>query len=206
MDALIDSVVDLEWDFFQEVDNEGGKASCQNNRPTFDIMRKSQFLAWDRATLESYRQDLLDARRDGRNPLAEKYARMMERTANAEYRKMESLLPPVLPEVRQLVEEIVAIQMPWQKEYTKLYSRLATRSRPVDSASEAGYATSVETYLRGELMTYSKETLRRYLAHIKALQERGKNITLEIMEYTVRKYGYASLQAAEDAVAASAVL
>ena len=206
MKELVDRVVDLEWEFFQNVNNEGGRASCQDNRRTFDIMRKSQFKAWDADTLESYLSDLLAAKSAGENPLREKYARMMESTDAAEYKKLEAKLPPVVAGKKQLVDDIVAIQMPWQRDYARAYSRLATRARPVGSMSDRQYTTSVETYLRGELLTYSEETLRRYLRHIRSVFEAGGNLTVAIMENTVKMYGYQSLQAAEDAIAASAEL
>lgn len=206
MDELVDAIVDLEWDFFQTVENEGGRASCQDNRRTFDIMRKSQFRAWDNDSLESWLCDLRTAKDAGENPLREKYARMMEHTDPEEYRRLEAKLPLVSPEKRRLVEDIIAIQMPWQNEYARAYSRLATRARPIASMSDRQYTTSVETYLRGELLTYSEETLRRYLRHIRNLLELNGNITMTIMENTVKMYGYASLQDAEDAIAASAQL
>ena len=39
-------VVEHEWEQFQAVTNEGGRASCQSDWPTFHQMRLAQFLAW----------------------------------------------------------------------------------------------------------------------------------------------------------------
>ena len=39
-ERFIDAVVDIEWIQFQQVHNEGGRASCQDDRETFEIMRK----------------------------------------------------------------------------------------------------------------------------------------------------------------------
>ena len=57
-EALIDEVIEREWEQFQYVQNEGGRASCQDDHETFVIMRKSQFMNWTQELLESYRQDL----------------------------------------------------------------------------------------------------------------------------------------------------
>ena len=73
-ERFIEAVVDIEWIQFQQVHNEGGRASCQDDRETFEIMRKSQFLAWTEEVLESYLQDLRDAWKEGWNLLTEKYA------------------------------------------------------------------------------------------------------------------------------------
>lgn len=204
MGGLVDDIVDLEWDFFQAVENEGGRASCQNDRRTFDLMRKSQFKAWGEDALESYLRDLSAAKATGGNPLQEKYARMMEYTDPEAYEKIKNRLPSVSEEKKRLVGEIVAIQMPWQEEYARRYPRLAARSRPVASMSDQRYSTSVETYLRGELTSYSEVTLVLYLRRAREVLAAGGNLTLVILEDMVKRYGYESIQDAEDAIAANA--
>ena len=44
---LIEKIIAEEWKQFDQVNNEGGRASCQDNWPTFHIMRKSQFDNWN---------------------------------------------------------------------------------------------------------------------------------------------------------------
>ena len=56
----------------------------------------------------------------------------------------------------------------------------------------------METYFRGELLTCSVKTLELYLAHLKVCRDQGRNLSLESLEYTVEKYGYPSLQVAEE--------
>ncbi len=51
---LVNEIVDLEWGAFGEVQNEGGRAGCQDNRETFDIMRTSQYLVWTEEMLLQY--------------------------------------------------------------------------------------------------------------------------------------------------------
>ena len=83
MESLIKETAEMEWELFDKVQNRGGRAACQDDRETFFLMRSSQFQAWPRELLESYRNDILSAREAGRNPLSEKYAYMMERPAPA---------------------------------------------------------------------------------------------------------------------------
>ena len=77
----IKSIIEREWDQFQHTNNEGGRASCQGNRPMFEVMRASQFAAWPQELLTSYLADLREADAGGRNLVTEKYARMMASTA-----------------------------------------------------------------------------------------------------------------------------
>ena len=82
---LVESIIKLEWNQFQQTNNEGGRASCQGNWPMFHQMRASQFMTWPEELLRSYRSDLQEADRVGRNLVTEKYGRMMQSTYPQEY-------------------------------------------------------------------------------------------------------------------------
>ena len=77
MEDIIESIIQMEWEFFDKVENEGGRASCQDNWETFSKMRRSQYMAWPLPLLESWKADLVRANEEGRNPLTEKYGYMM---------------------------------------------------------------------------------------------------------------------------------
>jgi hypothetical protein len=55
---LINKIVAKEWEMFQNVTNQGGRASCQENPDTFEIMRSSQWETWPVEALESYLDDM----------------------------------------------------------------------------------------------------------------------------------------------------
>ena len=57
---MITSIISREWDFFDKVQNKGGRAGCQDDFETFNIMRKSQFLAWNEETLKNYLEVLVE--------------------------------------------------------------------------------------------------------------------------------------------------
>ena len=191
------AIVLVEWDFFQKVQNEGGRAGCQDDWTTFEIMRTSQFETWTDELLDSYGQDLAEAAQAGRNPLAEKYAYMMKYTSPDEYARMEQLLPPISPEKQALVDEAAAYQVKWRLEYENQYPALAGRGRPVHSYEDQPWSVSFETYFKGEALTWSERTLRLYVAYVQGLSDRGGNQILEVMKHTVRFYGYEDLAQAE---------
>lgn len=194
MKYLIESIIDLEWAEFQEVNNEGGRASCQDDRCSFRIYRKSQFLAWTEKMLESYYSDLVTAKNENRNLLTEKYARMMESTAPERYRLIKDVLPEISEEKQKLIDDIARISMKWALEFADEYPYLSKRGRPVNSSEDGFYTTSMETYLKGELATYSENTLKLYYDYVRRLLAENRNLVKMIMENTVREYGYSSLE------------
>ena len=187
-----------EWNQFQKVHNEGGRADCQNRMKEFAVNRLAQFLTWNDEMRASYLQDLTDAEAIGWNLVTEKYARMMRYTAPEEYAALRNQLPVISEGKEHLAEAIVAIQLRWQQEYISRYPRVARGSRPMESSSDADHVTSFETYLRCELYTYSERTLRAYLAHVQSLERQGLNMTILNLEFIARLYGFASLQEMEE--------
>lgn len=202
--SLIDDIVRLEWEAFDKVQNEGGRANCQDDFETFSIMRRSQFLTWDVATLASYDVDLERAALSGRNLVQEKYARMMASTAPARHAEFAYLLPPLSAWQRIAISRIVDAQLAWRALFAQDYPRLSRLARSMRSDDDTAAITSFETYLRGELATYSEETLRAYAKMIDDALDEGRNLTTESMTHTARFYGYASLDAAERRLAAKA--
>ena len=196
--SVINEIVKREWDFFQEARNEGGRASCQNDWETFRIMRESQFETWPDMLAESYLEDLKAAEAAGWNLVAEKYARMMESTAPDKYKEIEAILPPCSDQKKLLANAIAGIQVGWMEEFAKAYPRLAGNGRLIHTGEDSVYDTSMETYLRGELLTYSEQTLQIYGGYVAELAKAGGNLNAAIIDRTVKKYGYQSLEDAEE--------
>ena len=186
-ERFTEEIVNIEFDLFDKVNNYGGRASCQDDFFTFNIMRSAQFDAWDDATRESYLADLKATSAEGRNLVMEKYAYMsgydyMGETDDFDEKKV------LLAEIMEIMDaDTVAMRGE--------YPLLARQGRPMEG--EAGAAVSVDRYLLCELLTYSTATLRALRAHLDALKAQGKTLPKLIMENTVRTYGYADLDAAE---------
>jgi len=202
--ASIERIVQLEWEFFQDVNNVGGRASCQDMPWTFSVMRESQFCIWTEDMLLSYLGDLRAAQDEGRNPLTEKYAYMMRSTHPDEFARIEDALPIVGAEKSMLIERIVAIQIVWAEELAARYPHFTGRGRAIHTADDTQDITSLETYSRGELSTYSEQTLRLMLAHFEEAFDAGTNLQIDVDDRIARSYGYNGLDAAEAALAQKA--
>lgn len=200
---LINDIVSAEWDFFQRVNNAGGRADCQDMPETFGIMRSSQFDIWTDEMIASYYDDLREAYNQDRNPLAEKYAYMMESTFPEEYVELAGEIPAVSEDKAALVEAIIAIQMPWAEEMAAKYPQYMRRGRPLHTSEDSAAVTSLETYSRGELKTYSTKTLELMLEHFRQARDEGRNLQEESDTEQVRQLGYADLAAAEEAARVS---
>jgi hypothetical protein len=199
-EELITKIVAMEWNMFQNVANIGGRAACQNDFDTFSIMRSSQAIAWSEATLASYLEDLAEAQENGRNLLTEKYARMMEFTAPLEYARIQHHLPPLEQETLLLIDRIAQINLAWEEEIKARFPYIRQRGRPASSSDDAPHITSIETYLRGELATYSPRTLALYYQN--ALEQKASNINGAqiVLAATMQRYGFNSLAAANAAM------
>jgi len=191
---LIENIVEKEWRQFTQVNNQGGRAACQDDRVTFDIMRKSQFMTWTDDLLKSYANDLAEAEAKGWSLLAEKYARMMISTAPKEYELLKDQLPFRSQERQQKEQSLVAMQVDWLEKVYRQYPRLAQSGRPVHSWQDTPWATSFETYQRGELGTYSDRTLELYENMLRSIREQGGNLAEMTLENTARFYGYGGLE------------
>lgn len=193
-----EAVVALEWKQFQKVTNEGGRALCQGNWPVFHQMRLSQFLTWTAPLLISYLQDLEEAEQEGRNLLTEKYARMMESTDGDYYRQHLEAFMPALSEKRHSQQErIISRQVVWAKDFVSRYPHLGSHMRVITTSEDTINKTSLETYLRGELGTYSQRTLDLYDSFIASQEQKGLNETEQTIGWTVRMAGFTNLTAAE---------
>ena len=198
--SLISKIIDIEWEMFQDVKNEGGQADCQRDQETFRIMRYSQFKTWPDPLLESYEKDLEEGKKSGWNLLMEKYARMMKTTTPEKYKEIEHILPALNQDREELMEEIIKVQVRWMEQFAKEYPGLASQARLIHTSEDEEENTSYETYLRGEISTYSDYTFKLYCEFIINLVKHHQNLAKMIIENTVKMYGYDSLYNAQKGI------
>ncbi len=197
---LVEHVVHHEWEQFQNTENEGGRAFCQGNWPVFHQMRASQFLTWPQELLASYAHDLDEADKVGRNLITEKYARMMESTAPMDFHeRIEPYIPPLSNARVEQQERIIGAQVEWARDFRTRYPKLGEGMRVLTTSEDTSENTSFETYLRGELGTYSQATVDLYEHMITSLVKQGRNLTEETILNTAQIGGFVDLDEAEAA-------
>jgi len=179
---IIEAILEIELRMFLTV-NPVQTSRCQDHPESFKLHRRSQFLPWSEETLASYLQDLREADGRGENLMRRKYARM------------QGLLPSA--ESSPVVEEIVRLNMGWQRAMFRDYPALMSGARPLTDENTRSQVISFETYARGELETYSVRTLELLLRDLRAMQARGENMCEKLYDNLVRASGYASLEEAE---------
>lgn len=197
-EQLIFDIAQMEWELFQQVYNTGGRASCQDDPDTFFKMRMSQWMVYSDEVLLSYQEDCREAVEEGRNPIFEKYGFMMESTYPEEYEEIKGHLPDV-SEKKEIVEKIVAVNLEWDAEMARAYPNLRKRGRVATTAEDGIMAgSSMESYLRGELYTYSMRTLELILKETEEAKEKGGSLLQQTIANETAFYGYESLEAAEE--------
>jgi len=121
----------------------------------------------------------------------------IKKSNNLLYEKIKDKLPELSEERKQITEAVVKIQVEWMEAFAKEFPNLAGNARSIHTSEDRVFNTSYETYLRGELGTYSEELLGMYGRFIAKLVGEGKNLARLTMENTARLYGYDSLESAE---------
>ncbi len=195
-DELVEDIARMEFAAFDLVKNEGGRAECQDDWYTFHIMRASQYTTWTDEMLVQYAVDFSLAMESGWNPIMEKYGRMEESTSPKEWDEIKDRFPVIPPEKKQIMEEIIKIQVGWMEQFAKEYPGLASHARRIHTSEDMPWDTSYETYLRGEMGTYSDKMLKLYGQFIVGIVKEGDNLAYRIMNETVHMYGYSSFEEA----------
>lgn len=198
----INKIISFEWDMFQAVNEGGPRASCQEDRDTFEGMRRGQFEAWSPEACETYADDLANAELDERNLVKEKYIHMMKYSSPNQYEQLIQTIPMPDDVVKMLAQEVSDKLLEQTSALFKEYPYVSGSGRPMRSVSDFSGVTSVETYQLGELLTYSPQTLTALKNHLLALEEQGSSLARNILENSTKHYGYKTLEDAEAATKA----
>lgn len=182
---LINNILNIEMNMLQEVPVQL-RAACQDDLKTFYLMQGAQYVGWSYETLQSYYNDLLNAKREGKNLMFLKYGRM------------DNLIDTL--NLDPLIEQIIDIQFQWQKEVAVKYPSLTSQvGRPIEETVEPTMNGSVyfKNYLRSELETYSSATLKLLYCDVLTYKEKGSNMVVDIYLNMVTDLGFRSLEECE---------
>ena len=78
-----------------------------------------------------------------------------------------------------------------------MFPRMAEGGRPLLSEDDKPDSTSFESYLRGELKSYSARTIAIYERYAISCWHNGVNLAIANMDNIARQYGYANATDAE---------
>lgn len=200
MDTSVQELLDLEWRLFDAAPQAGQRSAQLEDREQFQLSRSAQLAVWSPELRESWRQDLLSALAENRNLINEKYIYMLEQVSPEQYVSLKANLPEASMEKLWLVDWICQAQAAWQETLSRKYPRLTQNSRAIRRNADNRSGVSFETYIRGELMTHSVNTLRLYASQIEKAQKVGENLCENVLEHVVRQLGYASLETADNSI------
>ncbi len=172
----ITDVVSNEWEMFTNTNNIGRRSSCQDQKGNFIASRAAYWNMFDEQVLSSYLKDLSNAKSNKINLAAQKYGYMMESTDPDYFKTIKHLLVPVSDKKLKLVDSIMLIYMKWEE--SLISTSLDNKNRVLYKQYDSKYNTSVETYMRGELTSYSEETLSLILAQFLKNVSDNKNRVL----------------------------
>ena len=167
-EGLLKEIANVEYNFFKRINMENEE--CKREK-TFKRMRIVRFYPLSVNTLESYLNDLKMASVNNTNPLREKYI----------------CIDKHLPVENPLIDRIVEIESRWMNELREKYPHIF-----VNKGDE------FKTYLKCELATFSKETLKLYHEDVANMKDNGINMAEVSYTYLFKKIGYNSLQEAEE--------
>lgn len=111
--------------------------------------------------------------------------------------EIQRLLPAKSEKEIRLVEQIIGIYMGWYEEVQKQIPNIMADGRPLRSSEDKIGDVSIETYLRGELKTYSEASLEVCLHFLGECEKQGRNLVRENYQEMAGAYGYESLERAE---------
>lgn len=195
---LIEDIIAIEWDLFQNVNGNTSKASCQLDKRGFHLYRFSNYAVWTIAILETYKIYILDSIKDGRNILTEKYAYMMEETDPEKWESISIYLRKISEDEVNIIDKIWKINRVWASSLQARFPNLISLGRPMESEKGKSQITSAENYFKCELKTYNLEILTKLFNWYRKNFDEGKSLLEENYKIMMSLQGFTSLEEAED--------
>lgn len=195
-EGLVRQIISEEYQMFSNVQNIGGRASCQDDFDTFYIMRSAQHSIFGMRTLESYFNDIREAQMEGRNLIAEKYSWMMEETDSAWFaEKLKPYLPKASERKMLLAERMTQVFMGCYESVKEKYPNMLAFGRsPYDNQDGA----SIQLYFSSELKTWSEATLLLACQDIISHLEGHQNPVCMIYEKMMDLYSHMALETVKE--------
>ena len=92
------------------------------------------------------------------------------------------------------MNKIIEIVIQWQEDLTERFPYILEHGRPLYTSDDKPHSTSFETYLKGELETYSLNSLALYYECLLEQKRNNVNASEIDLEHKIHHYGYDSLE------------
>jgi len=176
---IIDRILDIELGMILSLPTSW-KNFYREHPERFKFSRSAQFIPWSLEALKSYLNDLEGALHDGVNLISI---------------RIDNVHNP--KNTNPIVDVIVAHQCLWQREVIRKYPAMMNGKRMAGNIGESPFLASFESYLKGELETYSDRTLSLLHRDILDKHAQGINMAEETYRYLIHELGFDSLSEAE---------
>ncbi|MDR3670215.1 MAG: DUF4125 family protein [Holophaga sp.] len=168
--AIIGEILAIEWEMLQGA--RGGEPAGQEEEETFRLMRWMTHAVLPDDLLTRLLQSLEQAKRDGRNVMIEKYARMEGKI-------------PALSE-SPLIGQLADLEGAWMAAVQRRYP-----------LTFPGAGDTFRAHLTSELETFPEDYLEALGAFETNCQKEGRNLVEERYQLLFQRLGYASIEARE---------
>ncbi|WP_428565186.1 MAG: DUF4125 family protein [Solidesulfovibrio sp. DCME] len=179
-ETVLQAIIDAEQEMFCAL-NTGEDQNTPEKIKPFRLGRWMSFSVLSDEVIDSYLLDLIQARKEGRNLMTEKYA------------LMAGQIPAI--NVDPVIEDIVAAESAWMLELADKYPHVVSHG-----TDNAAY---FRQYTACELQTYSSHTLELLLRDIEAARQAGLNLAEQRYDNFYTRIGKGSLRELEAAAAAA---
>ena len=172
---IVDEIIELELEMFLNVKSDKNRENlqCQKNPEAFKVMRWMNHTVLSKKTLKSYLEDLIAAKKIGRNLMTEKYALMDNIISHQNQNK--------------IIENIAKIETKWMYEIKDIYPKIL-KENEVDFIN----------YMVSEYETYSTKTINLLMKDVDLALKKEVNLLELRYENLFKRLGYNSLEEAEN--------
>ena len=118
-------------------------------------------------------------------------------SAPERYAELADILPKRSKERIQMQEEMIAQQIRWEEDFAAKFPGVASAGRVIHTSEDTPWDTSIETYARGEISTYSDQTVGLLKKLYDQMAADHENLSEKTLRNMTALYGYESLEEAE---------
>ncbi len=170
-ETVLKAIIDAEQEMFCSLNTGEDQSEASKIKP-FRLGRWMSFSVLSDDFIDSYLLDLIQARRDGRNLMTEKYA------------LMAGQIPTISDD--PAIEEIVAVESGWMQELTRKYPHIISHGEDNAAYFRKYTACELQTYSPATRALMHRDVVAAQLAGVNLAEKRYDNFYSRIGKGTLR--------------------